>query len=308
MNGKPVYEALEELRAYHEDLQRASHSTFEGVLARYVALFKAGSVLGLIADRELPHVDYESWWRDVRATVGGMIGSGTLTWPLERPARVALQRELLLHMAAGEPDVMTFNYHFFHASNRFDDQIREFTSQVIEPFHRDFATLLNPALQEERAAATSAIAPSVLQIPPGFIARNRIGRFRELDRVCGFDLRKLIQLCEELNLAFAKSSWFSVAFLTRAVLDHIPPAFGQRTFAQVVAGESGRSIKAAASSLDEFARKVADEHLHSGLREHDSLPNEIQIFAAPALDLVLGEVEVRLTKRAQVAAIPSRGK
>ena len=64
------------------------------------------------------------------------------------------------------------------------------------------------------------------------------GEFVDLDRIeelkevtsTKFDLKKLIKYCEELNLCYETEAYLSVAMLTRALIDHIPPIFGADNF------------------------------------------------------------------------------
>jgi hypothetical protein len=303
MSERPLFDAVEELRCYREDLQRTTHATFDGILAQYVSLITPATSIGHILANELPAVDFERWWADSKLTLQGMVGSGRLAWPIERKTRLAMQRSLLLHMGDGKTDVNEFAYHFFAStSHRFDDYIRYFVNQVIEPFHRDLVGLLGPHMQSEKRqlAASSDEFGSKLRIAelPMFVAVSRIEAFRQLNGNVVYDLRKLIGLCEELNVAHSKGCWFSVAFLTRSLLDHVPPAFGYLSFAEVAGQYPGKSFKAAAVPLETFARKVADKHMHEPLSEHLALPNGTQVYAAPALDVVLGELERVLTQRA----------
>lgn len=300
MSERPLFDAIEELRCYREDLQRTTHATFDGILDQYVSVFALGTLLGDLIAAELPSVEFDNWWAGAKGTVVGMVGSGRLAWPIDRRTRVAMQRALLLYMAEGKTDVNEFAYHFFSGSNRYDEFIRAFVNQVIEPFHRDLVAIIAPHIQSERRglADQDGERPSTQREPMGaasFVASSRIETFGRLDGKAGYDLRKLIRLCEELNIAYAYRCWFAVAFLTRSLLDHIPPAFGRDSFAEVAAQHPGKSFKAAATALESFARKVADNHLHESLRGTLALPNETQVYSAPALDLVLAELERALT-------------
>jgi|SRR5271169_2031098 len=40
-----------------------------------------------------------------------------------------------------------------------------------------------------------------------------------------FDFRKLIRLCEEINIAYSSGCYFATGMLTRGLLDHVPPLF-----------------------------------------------------------------------------------
>src|SRR5688500_7741752 len=104
MNARPIFDAVEELSAYKVDLQRATHSMFDSVLARYVALLKSRTPLGDIGDGDLPRMNFDSWWEEGASKAGSLVGSGRLDWPVDRKHRVALQLELLRRMADGKPD------------------------------------------------------------------------------------------------------------------------------------------------------------------------------------------------------------
>jgi hypothetical protein len=124
-----------------------------------------------------------------------------------------------------------------------------------------------------------------------FIAEERLNELRKLSSN-EFDFRKLIRLCEELNSAFDDGCYLATAMLTRGVLDHVPPLFGKRTFAEVANnyGDGGKSFKEAMLHLENAARKVADAHLHTPIRKIESLPTAQQVWFASNLDLLLAEL------------------
>ena len=299
MHSRPLYEALEELRATRDDLQNASRQSFEGIFERYVSLLLPDTPLGKLLQGLLPKVDFDAFWKEGMESIGGMVGSGSLKFPNDRAQRVSMQLELMSRMAKGTPSVLDVTYHFFYTGSGFSENEQSFVRQVIIPFQRDLASLISPYLQEEKAEPprapgsvhlhTSARAP--------FIAPERIARFRELDGKVGFDLRKLIRLAEEANLASGNQAWYSVAFLTRTILNHVPPAFGHQNFDQV-AGQGQRHFKAAAKYLQDFARKVDDFHMHEMLDKHLALPTEAQVHVSPQLDVLLGELERIFSKAA----------
>jgi hypothetical protein len=125
---------------------------------------------------------------------------------------------------------------------------------------------------------------------PAFVAAERIAALKRLPTT-DFDYTRLIRLCEELNLCWTAGSFIATIVLTRAVLDHIPPHFGARSFAEVVNNHcSGRSIKEVLAHLDKSSRKIADHYLHDQIRKAESLPNETQANASSALDVLLAEM------------------
>lgn len=138
--------------------------------------------------------------------------------------------------------------------------------------------------------------------PPdyAYVDESRIG---DMKRLTGqFDLRKLIALCEELNLCYRSQCYHAVAALTRAVIDHVPPVFGKRTFPEVVNNCAGtRSFKECVARLDTAARTIADGHLHTAMRRRETLPTRTQVNFSNELDVLLGEV-IRLLESVQGTA------
>lgn len=111
-----------------------------------------------------------------------------------------------------------------------------------------------------------------------------------------FDLTKLIQLCEELNKCYSVECYFAIAMLTRAVLDHVPPIFGQSTFSQLANSYSGsRSFKKSMQHLENSLRNIADAHLHIQIQPKEVIPNKAQMNFSNDLDILLAEI-VRLLK------------
>ena len=131
----------------------------------------------------------------------------------------------------------------------------------------------------------------------GFVSFERIQQI-ETNQNNLFDKRKLVQMLHELNLAYANNCYLTCVFLLRGVIDHVPPLFnGCRNFSDVANNYSSgsRSFKKAMNHLERTCRHIADLHIHTQIRKHDSLPTKSQIEFRADLDLLLGEV-VRLLK------------
>lgn len=160
-----------------------------------------------------------------------------------------------------------------------------------------------PGLAEavQRALQAPPLSPKQLPPPPPahtqLIAPSRIDELR----VCAperLDFKKLIRLCEEINICAEKECWYAVATLTRAILDHVPPAFGFAKFAEVAANYVGtKSFKETMHHLDEASRKIADAHLHERMRASEVLPTWQQVNCGQELDVLFGEI-VRIVPRA----------
>jgi hypothetical protein len=128
------------------------------------------------------------------------------------------------------------------------------------------------------------------------VADSRLAELRAL-KSPQFDFKKLVRLCEELNIASREDCYLSVGMLTRAMLDHVPPAFGVKSFSEVANNYVGgsKSFKDTMLHLDTAAKKIADGFLHTQIRKSETLPTPQQVNFGPQLDVLLGEI-VRITQ------------
>jgi hypothetical protein len=139
-------------------------------------------------------------------------------------------------------------------------------------------------------------SPKTMQVTADpYVHPDRIAQLKAC-KPAGFDLTKLVELCHELNVANDGSLVLAVGMLVRAILDHVPPIFGCRSFAEVANGYSGgKSFKEAMTHLEGASRKIADSFLHVHIRKTEVLPTKTQVDFRASLDMVLQEV-VRLGK------------
>lgn len=145
-------------------------------------------------------------------------------------------------------------------------------------------------MKENKPPAKPAVAGEWV-----LIADSRLDELRALASP-DFDFRKLIRLCEELNIASREECHFAKAALTRALVDHVPPLFGKKSFGEVANNYAGtKSFREAIEHLDSAAKKVADGHLHTQIRKNETLPTAQQVNFASGLDVLLSEI-VRITQ------------
>lgn len=122
------------------------------------------------------------------------------------------------------------------------------------------------------------------------------GRLEELQRINSqsFDLSKLIQLCYELNSCYEKECYLAVTMLVRTILDHVPPIFGYQKFEEVANNYPGTSFKKSMSHLQHSLRNIANDYLHTPIREKETLPNKTQVNFSNDLDVLLAEIVRKL--------------
>lgn len=127
-----------------------------------------------------------------------------------------------------------------------------------------------------------------------YVDLDRIGELRAISSP-SFDLTKLIRLCEEINICYTNECYLATAMLVRALVDHIPPVFGYKTFVEVANNYGGKSLKKSLQNLQNSSRNIADAHLHLPVRSKESLPNKTQVNFSNDLDVLLAEI-VRILK------------
>ena len=109
-----------------------------------------------------------------------------------------------------------------------------------------------------------------------------------------YDVASLVRMCKEINSSYAHGNVLAVALLMRTVLNHVPPVFGQGTFAQVLANV-GKGLKESFDHLENGLRKIADFHTHRTIIAAESYPSAAQVEPfKPQFELLLQQVESRL--------------
>jgi hypothetical protein len=148
--------------------------------------------------------------------------------------------------------------------------------------------------------------PGALLLPAArpYIAPRRLKALRTL-APAGFDLARLIRLCEELNAAMEQQLFLAAAMLTRALIEHVPPIFGAASFAELAANHGSRSFKAAMKKLDDAVLTIAAAHLPAHIRSTEALPSAQEVDVGPLLDSLLAEI-VRVLKPAPGSAADGR--
>lgn len=286
-----IRSALTELNNYARDVQRSSQNTVLNAVRRYVMCLGT-EPLAACAHNVLPEVDFDAWYEAALQTTGSMVGSGRLEWPPSIAERVAFQAELLRRLAGGQIDLVDYVYNFHYVENRLSTNTQQFVTQDFEPFHRDFVRLLlNEVERLEVKVISMLTSPEVIAPVTDYIAQGRLTELRAL-RSGAFDLRKLIQLCEEIDTSFQNQCFLAVAALTRALLDHVPPIFGCKSFNEVANNYTGggKSFKESMHHLQNSARRIGDAHLHVQIRNSESLPTSTQVNFSNDLDVLLAEV------------------
>jgi hypothetical protein len=134
----------------------------------------------------------------------------------------------------------------------------------------------------------SSYSPTPIHIE--YVHQSRIDNLKGINSE-NFDLKKIIRLCEELNLAYQNGCYFATAMLLRSITDHIPPIFGCKNFQGVFNNyNGGKSFKELMGKFENTLRKVADGYLHEQIRKKEELPNANSVNFSQELDKLLEEI------------------
>jgi hypothetical protein len=143
-------------------------------------------------------------------------------------------------------------------------------------------------LRRKPQAINSSFSPAALKQP--YVDPWRLAEIRALKHP-KWDFAKLAQLCGEINIAYEQKCHFSMALLPRAIINHIPPVFGFKTFSELANNFRGaKSFKKSMQTLDASLRNIADTHLHLPIRSREKLPTITQVNFRQDLDVLLQEV------------------
>jgi hypothetical protein len=104
-----------------------------------------------------------------------------------------------------------------------------------------------------------------------YIPTDMIEKLRQLQND-KFNLRKLISLLEEINDHYSRKNIYGFFAILRAITDHVPPIFNQKTYDSVVSnhGWATKSDKNHIESLTHF-RKIGDNALHTQISDKQDL-------------------------------------
>jgi len=167
-----------------------------------------------------------------------------------------------------------------------------FNPPMLEQLHEAIGLVEGGLNQARRKSSQTRKPPSVVA-KPTYVDPARILQLRSA-KSQQWDLKRLVRMLEELNVAHEHELHMATAMLVRAITDHVPPIFSAKNFSEVANNyPAPRSFSEQMRQLDTSLRKIADMHLHQPVRKAEVLPVAPQVDFRGALDVLLSEV-VRL--------------
>ncbi len=156
---------------------------------------------------------------------------------------------------------------------------------------KDFLFVVEKAtIDINRLPVVGGVVKNSLQ---SFVDRNTLLRLSKIENK-DFDISRLISLCKELDDNFGLENYYSCSMLLRAILDHIPPIFKKKSFLEVSTQYGSKSFKDIMKPLEDTARKISDNYLHTQVDTKVLSINRTQISFQANLDILLNEIANRL--------------
>jgi len=122
------------------DLSRADMNTFEDRLSLLMDYCQNDEVFRVIDQQltSIEFVDFDAWYTDRKSTMGGMVGSGQLSFPTNLDERLSLMYQLLRKINSEEVNFLDFTNTFFAVvDSRIDSHIYAFNEAIVEPLSRE---------------------------------------------------------------------------------------------------------------------------------------------------------------------------
>lgn len=137
--------SLRDLSETVSDFRDASFQSSESVLQRFVHHLEAEPLAGFL-QAVLPVPDFEGWIKDRQRTIGSMVGSGILEWPLDRPARVAMQISLCRAISNKSVSLLDFVHNYMYSGSDLAGHVDGFATKLLHPLIRDITRLAESRL------------------------------------------------------------------------------------------------------------------------------------------------------------------
>lgn len=155
---------------------------------------------------------------------------------------------------------------------------------------KQIATELQASAATKEQVESGGDKPTNKSTRQSYVDPSRIAELHTLTNP-KWDAKRLTRLLEELNAVHAADCHMSTAMLVRAIVDHVPPVFGLKTFAEVASNYAGsKSFKGSMQHLQGSLRHIADSHLHVQIRKSEVLPTAPQVDFRSDVDVLIGEV------------------
>ncbi|MCR4284408.1 MAG: hypothetical protein NUV64_03820 [Parcubacteria group bacterium] len=178
-------------------------------------------------------------------------------------------------------------------THKYYEATASFITGVAEQLN-EFLYLIDKVVAQNKSTGQKVRNENVGRI--AYVDKSTFLRLNKIESD-NFDLSRLIALCNELDDNYSLENYHSCAMLLRAIFDHIPPIFGKKSFEDVCAQHGGRSFKDIMRPLNETAKKIGDDYLHTQISKKVLAVTKTQVSFQANLDTLLNEVAAILEQK-----------
>jgi hypothetical protein len=133
---------IDEFDRISSDVKNANNATFGTNLGRWFELLDEDQFASRTIRNLTINTDFDTWYAERIATMGGMVGSANLSWPSGKRNLLAMQLALFRAFKDGKTDPTTFHHYFFGGTGRFDEMVQEVNDQIFGPMAGDLRRFL----------------------------------------------------------------------------------------------------------------------------------------------------------------------
>jgi hypothetical protein len=95
-----------------------------------------------IVERLQNGLDFQSWYEEQKNSIRSVIGSGRLSYPVDREKALGMKLLLFRHFAEGKDDLWQIGFHFIGSSTNLNDLNQSAVEQIFMPMARELRRYL----------------------------------------------------------------------------------------------------------------------------------------------------------------------
>lgn len=133
--------SLRDLADTISDFRNSPFQSAELLIGRFVRHLNEEPLAGFLS-AVLPEPNFAEWLSQSGATVGSMVGSGTLDWPINRAERVAMQIAVCRAIADETLRFIDFVHDYYYSGRSLSGHVDAFATKFLDPLLRDLTRLM----------------------------------------------------------------------------------------------------------------------------------------------------------------------
>jgi len=155
----------EDYETFADNVKSSGHRFFANNIQRWLSLLDGEPLTAPLLKHLEESMDFHQWYRDSEKTVGSMVGSGTIDWPLKKEQRLGSQLYLMRAFASQAIEPYDFASNFLYSENNFDSMVRDINQQIFGPLCGELRQYVTNQLRL-RSTAVPDTAPASDRVVP----------------------------------------------------------------------------------------------------------------------------------------------